>query len=142
MNPLFDIEKIYDYPDAMQLDTSRMDKHLVVCRKEDLKNGGKEKLLEIVRAIQWDINTNLELVDLEEKESIQLSSGLPLKRNKRIVLSFGLKPMDLCLQCPLQFYQRITFENAIVIFSHSVQELIDSKQYKSNLWGAIKSFKS
>jgi len=142
MDPLFDTESIYEFPDATLLDIGQVDKHLVLCLKDDLENGGKEKLLEIVKAINWDIDTNLELVHLEENESILLSSGLPSKRNRRIVLSFGLKPKDLCLQCPLQYYQHINFENATLIFSHSMQELLISKQHKSSLWNTIKSFKS
>jgi len=146
MSTLFSEETIYSFPDALEIDkglnNEHLDKPLVICRKSDLQNGGKEKLFEILGAINWDINSNAQLLELENEQSLLLASGLPLKNAKRIVLTFGLKPMDLCIQSPFQYYEAIHFENAILISSNSMQELMTNKQFKGSLWNAIKHLKS
>jgi len=141
MNELFIEEKIYAIPAAVKLDPQFAHQHLVICRKSDIDNEGKNKLSEILNAINWKAGSNLQLVELEETEQVQLFTGL-VKKDKRIVISFGLSPMELGLQTPLQFYVPFVFENAIVVFSHSVQELMNNKQFKGSLWNTIKKYKA
>lgn len=140
MNHLYNSETIYRIEDAVRVDSEKLAfSKFILCRQTDLSESSRKLLDQIMGALNWSKEIDYTIIELRDTDSINFSSCL--HGDDKLVLSFGLEEKDLCLQAKANYYTNARFENATLIRSHSIEELIENKDYKGSLWAAIKEYK-
>lgn len=140
MKALLKNETIYSIPENRQVLSSENDNFpaYVLVNSADLDFEGKEKLSQILKAINLEFDKNVRLFEISNDNSIPLNAILQHSKNPPLVMAFGLNPSTLRLQSNAPLYRILPFENLKLILSHSIQELIANKTYKAQLWNTIK----
>ncbi len=112
---------------------------ILVCDPSDLKEGGKEKALEIARAIGYEFPKDLKILETNSP-SFNLSESLNgIIYNHVIVFKF--KADSLGLPSHLVPYYPYTFEKMNLVLSESLQDIKNNNDKKKKLWNAVKIFK-
>lgn len=140
MNQLYSSDTIYKIPNSRHRASEEvLQSMLVICKKSDLENGGKDLLLQIIGALNWKVDEDCSVLALDNNESISVASYL--ENDTKLIISFGLEEKELCLQAYLPHYVIGDFENGAIVRSHYIQELLKNKEYKGALWSSIKQYK-
>ncbi len=138
---LYNEEEIYKIEDAISpIQLEPDDFYIVICYADDLNNGGREKLSEIISALGWNFSLNAKLIELQKDEQIAINQFL-LSNQIRVVLTFGFTSKQLGLQIQSSKYQKLCFEHVQHIQADSIYELMKDKSKKIQLWNAIKEYK-
>ncbi len=113
-------------------------KLLILCSEADLSNGGKEKLLEIIKAIGFNYPDDLGILYGSMNFDLNyLMEQYPFDK----LFAFGWTPKELGIQSTLLHYKRYSFECFQFVLSESIQSIKENADKKRALWQAIQSFK-
>lgn len=112
-------------------------KLLLLARKSDLLEGGKEKLGAIIKAINYDINEDCYICIFDDHK-VNLPIG-PILRKLEIkdLIVFGVNPKEIGFYIQAKLYTNFNFENVSFILSHRIHEMNANRQFKLALWGCL-----
>lgn len=138
MNSDFFDNEIFIIPEDNKMPLNLDDKiEMVVVCKDDDYTENESLIINILKAISFDLNTNASLLKLEDQELVHLSRRLPGHLN--YVICFGLKPKEIGFNAGFRanrFYKTETFS---ILLTHSLAQLTESKKHKMALWNALQS---
>lgn len=138
MNSDFFDNEIFIIPEDNKMPLNLDDKiEMVVVCKDDDYTENESLIINILKAISFDLNTNASLLKLEDQELVHLSRRLPA--HLKYVICFGLKPKEIGFNAGFRanrFYKTETFS---ILLTHSLAQLTASKKHKMALWNALQS---
>ncbi len=140
LKSIYDEETIYKINlNSKTSELKDLKSKVVIVMEKDNTGINNEKLLEILKAINWKIGANCSLIQLTQNENFKLSDLKKLKSFQAIV--FGKKPKEIGVQAHIKPYTKATFENGEMILSDSIEKVINDKNLKIQLWNSIKNWK-
>ena len=112
---------------------------ILVCNKADLLDGGKEKALEIAKAVGYDFPKDLAILSTDAA-SLNLSEALESISYKSVI-SFHFSAEALGLPAHLVEYHPYVFEQMTLVLSDAIQNIKNDNDKKKKLWNAVKTLK-
>lgn len=136
---IFNIEETAIEEDMLSGDGS---KHmLLIARKDDLEGaGGLPLLTKIIKAIQYDIDTDCLLLSLPARATMYNVASLIEEQQISDVVTFGVNPKDLGMNIHAKLYQPMIFEQYRFLLSHKVTEMDGNRDFKMRLWKCLQQF--
>ena len=131
------------YPDSTDqveklLDNDSAVFHVFV-QVEDWNEENKDLLYKILAAIKLDIEKEVRIYGLRQKESAHIGPLLDFKAKHRF-LAFGLNADRMGLQMKTIPYQIMTVRDLKILFSHTLTQLQGNVEFKKKLWGLLQQF--
>ena len=95
-------------------------------------------MTKILKAVDYDINTDINFVQLKNSDSFT-PQLLPLYSAPKY-LFFGLSPKNIGLQLDWATYKVYYFRNAQFLLAHALHDIAAKPELKSKLWQAMQLF--
>ena len=131
----FDFE-IFDLDESSEISLSGPENASVsVVLKEDDYEAHQELLKGILTAIQYDLNTDVQVCLLRQAQNVNLSRIIKHQNQKVIV--FGINPKRISMNASFKAYHLYRTETFQIMLSHSLESLSTNKSYKKALWNEL-----
>ena len=127
--------KIPDLPDFQDYDLTRK---VIICGLKSERNPDSIELLQnILRAVNISMNTEVQVLWLEETQEIKLNV-LTQDQNPRWVLAFGILPKQLGFNMEVKLNTTVRLAYLSLLFTSPFMQLKQTKMAKKQLWEVLK----
>lgn len=128
---------LYDIPTSVEGQMiTKAGPHIYVHR-DDYSEASQSLLTKILAAAKYELSS-LEVSRLSPEDNYKvLDRGLA---EDQLVISFGLGPQRLGLNCDGAPYVLLRLGGKSVLFCHRLEQIAGDAMMKKALWGALKSF--
>ncbi len=141
MKSLFSNIDFYNIPEAIQapdIQGTNKKNLIVLVDKQDSTTENLDKLRDILKAIDHDLEKDVLLAVVDSDAIISLSN-LTSTHSAHQVISFGILPERLSLNIKGSYNRWLNFETHGLLITYPLEHVKTKKENKIQLWNALKS---